>query len=70
MTIHEGELPTSSTHIKVRMQLSGDRCKIFELATTQLSNCDIAVDKLYKAIVKLDHITPQCWTRYTYLKVY
>ena len=45
MTIHEGELPTSSTHIKVPMQPSDDPCKIFELATTQSSNCDIAVDK-------------------------
>ena len=56
MTIHEGELPTSGTHIKVRMKLSGDRCKIFNLNhNTQSSNCDIAVDKLYKAIVKLNH---------------
>jgi len=45
MADHEGELPTSSTHIKVPMQLSDDPCKIFEIATTQSSNYDIAVDK-------------------------
>ena len=55
LTIHEGESTTSSTHIKVPMQPSDDPCKIFELATTQSSNCDIAVDKLYKAIIKLNH---------------
>ena len=41
------------------MQLSDDHCKIFELANTQSLNCDIAVDKLYKAIVKLNHKTHQ-----------
>jgi len=45
MADHEGELPTSSTHIKVSMHLSDDPCKIFEIATTQSSNYDIAVDK-------------------------
>ena len=45
MTNNEGELPTSSTHIKVLMQPSDDPSKIFELATTQLSNYDTAADK-------------------------
>ena len=59
LTFHEGELTTSSTRIKVPMQPSDDSCKIFELATTQSPNCDIAVDKLYKAIIKLNHKTHQ-----------
>ena len=59
LTLHEGELTTSGTHIKVPMQPSDDPCKIFELATTQSPNCDIAVDKLYKAIIKLNHKTHQ-----------
>ena len=40
-------LPTSCTHIKVPM------------ANAQSLNCDIAVDKLYKAIEKLTHKTHQ-----------
>ena len=45
MTNHEGELPSSSTHIKVLIQPSDDHSKIFELASKQLSSYDIAVDK-------------------------
>ena len=41
------------------MQPSDDPCKIYELATTQSSNCDIAVDKLHNAIIKLNHKTHQ-----------
>ena len=55
LTIHEGELTTSSTNIKVSIQPTDDPCKIFELATTQSSICDIAIDKLCKAIIKLSH---------------
>ena len=59
LTLHEGELTTSGTHIKVPMQPSDDPCKIFELAITQSLNCEIAVDKLHKAIIKLNHKTHQ-----------
>ena len=54
LTLHEGELTTSGTHIKVPMQPSDDPCKIFELATTQPSNCDTAVDKPIKSCHKAE----------------